>query len=91
MTAPQPTPVQFVRRGTDRARYERLGENRTKNGEKWCSTCKDWWPVKCFNADRRMPDGRRNECKACRKERRVARGEYARDVARRLAKREVSS
>lgn len=38
---------------------------------KRCTLCKDWLPVvECFQRDRHNPDGRRNECRACRSERR---------------------
>lgn len=40
--------------------------------QKRCSTCREVWPIGCFQRDRKNPDGRRNHCRACRKERREA-------------------
>lgn len=34
--------------------------------------CRDSWPMDFFSVDKQNADGRRNECGACRKERRVA-------------------
>ena len=41
--------------------------------QKKCVVCKEWFPAELFPRDRGNPDGRRNECKACRSERRWAR------------------
>lgn len=38
--------------------------------QKKCVVCKEWFPADLFPRDRGNPDGRRNECKACRSERR---------------------
>lgn len=37
---------------------------------KHCSLCGEWFPTDCFPRDKHNPDGRRNECRACRSERR---------------------
>ena len=37
---------------------------------KRCAICKDWLPADCFQHDRKNPDRRRHDCRACRKERR---------------------
>ena len=39
---------------------------------KRCNTCHEYWPLSCFQRDRQRPDMRRNECRACRQERRAA-------------------
>jgi hypothetical protein len=37
---------------------------------KRCCACKEYWPIRCFQRDRKNPDMHRNECRACRKQRR---------------------
>ncbi len=37
---------------------------------KQCTQCLEWWPISCFQRDAHNPDGHRNDCKACRQERR---------------------
>ncbi len=37
---------------------------------KRCAACQEWFPVTCFHRDPGNPDFRRNECIACRQERR---------------------
>jgi len=58
-----------------RATYVR-GLRRTRKGLKWCSGCDEDWPVECFSRDRSRPDGRRNQCTACRSKRRRELGRW---------------
>lgn len=39
---------------------------------KCCTRCDEWFPIACFQRDKQNPDGRRNECRSCRGERREA-------------------
>lgn len=39
---------------------------------KQCCRCRDWQPLRRFGVERRLPDGHRNECLACRNDRRRA-------------------
>jgi len=38
---------------------------------KRCSSCQEWLPIECFHRTPQNADGRRNDCGACRKERRL--------------------
>lgn len=39
-----------------------------EDGMKRCVRCRETWTLDDYHRDPKQPDGRRNECKACRKE-----------------------
>ena len=49
--------------GRPRRPPNREGESGT---ERWCTRCRDWWPLDSFAVDNARPDGHDNRCRACR-------------------------
>lgn len=54
---------------------------RRANGERWCSTCRQWWFVENMSPEASRPDGIGMTCKACTHERWVSRRQRAKDAA----------